>query len=65
MTPTTINKLITPEELAERLCIPIKRLYTWRLNGRGPTYIKVGHSLRYRAEDVAQWLDDNAHDPAI
>ena len=56
---TNSNRLITPEELAEAIGIPMKRLYTWRLKGVGPTYVKVGHNLRYRSSDIEDWLDAN------
>jgi hypothetical protein len=29
----------------------------WRLLGKGPRYIKVGAAVRYRLEDVNNWLE--------
>ena len=58
-TPTNQSRLITPEELADAIGIPIKRLYTWRLKGVGPTYVKVGNNLRYRSSDIEDWLNAN------
>jgi hypothetical protein len=57
--PTTLQKLMTPSEVAEVIGVPVKRLYTWRLHEVGPAYIKVGHNLRYRVADVEAWLNAN------
>lgn len=32
-----------------------------RWDGSGPKFIKVGRSVRYRADDVFAWLEANAH----
>jgi len=29
----------------------------WRLQRKGPRYIKVGAAVRYRNEDVRAWLE--------
>jgi hypothetical protein len=29
----------------------------WRLLGKGPRYIKVGAAVRYRLDDVNNWLE--------
>ena len=29
----------------------------WRLLKQGPKYLKLGNSVRYRAEDVRSWLE--------
>jgi predicted DNA-binding transcriptional regulator AlpA len=28
----------------------------WRSQGRGPAYIRIGRSVRYRVEDLDAWL---------
>lgn len=53
------TKLLTPNELAEILTVPVATLYAWRYHGRGPIAVRVGRHLRYRQEDVDTWLDDN------
>lgn len=37
--------------------IPISTLYAWRHRRLGPPAIRVGRHLRYRPEDVEQWID--------
>lgn len=54
--------LLTPEDLALRLVIPLKTLAHWRTQRTGPLALKVGVYVRYRHEDVAQWLEELAAD---
>ncbi len=48
--------LLTPQELAGLLRIPVKTLYQWHYNGSGPSAFRVGRHLRYRRSSVARWL---------
>ncbi|MGH2739355.1 MAG: helix-turn-helix domain-containing protein [Actinomycetota bacterium] len=52
-------RLLTVQELAELLQVPVKTIYTWRYRGGGPPGIAVGRHLRFRSDDVAAWLDDH------
>lgn len=49
--------MLTPMELAERWKVPIRLLATWRYEGRGPRYIKIEGSVRYRLDDVLAYED--------
>lgn len=51
------EKLLTPNQLAENLGIKPFTLLQYRMNGKGPKYIKLGHLVRYRQEDVDEWLE--------
>lgn len=46
---------LTPKELAKRLKVEEQTLYTWRREGRGPTWFNVGRSIRYALADVEEW----------
>jgi excisionase family DNA binding protein len=52
--------LLSTEELAEYLNIPVTTLYRWRGRGTGPRGIRVGRHTRYRVADVESWLDQRA-----
>ena len=52
--------LLAPPELARQIGVPVKTLYNWRANGKGPRAIRVGKHLRYRAADVDAWLEQQA-----
>lgn len=59
--PQDSEKLLTPEEVGPGwLQLPVKTLYQWRYEGKGPPCIKVGKHLRYRRGDVARWLEQQA-----
>ena len=41
-----------------------QKLAMWRHLGRGPAYIKIGKSVRYRGSDLNEWLDRQTVRPA-
>jgi excisionase family DNA binding protein len=55
------NKLLDTKELAEYLGVAISTLRQYRLDGKGPAYIKIGHLVRYRKSDVEEWLISQEH----
>jgi predicted DNA-binding transcriptional regulator AlpA len=48
--------LLTEEEVARQLHVSLAALRRWRLEGRGPRFIKVSALVRYRPEELEQWL---------
>jgi excisionase family DNA binding protein len=52
--------LLSPEELASLLGVPVKTVYRWRSRGEGPVALKVGRHVRYRLDEVHDWLDSRA-----
>jgi excisionase family DNA binding protein len=52
--------LLTEQELAKRLNVSLASIRRWRINGRGPLFLKVGALVRYRPEDVEAWLGELA-----
>ena len=52
------DRLLTAEELADFLDVPIKTLYAWRYRGEGPVGFRVGRHIRYRWIDVEEWIED-------
>ena len=42
------------------LSITQQTLRNWRQQGKGPKYVKVGGSIRYRYTDVELYLEKNA-----
>jgi len=49
-------KLMTEEEVAKALNVSIAAVRRWRLEQRGPVFIKVGSLVLYRPEDLELWL---------
>jgi excisionase family DNA binding protein len=54
----TLDRLLTVEELADYLGVPVATLYQWRHRGEGPPGFRVGRYIRYRRTDVEQWIRD-------
>ncbi len=61
-----LEPLLSAQELAEFLHLPIATVYAWRYRRQGPPGFRVGRHLRYRRDDVQQWIKDRideAHHP--
>ena len=54
------NELLTPDETAELLRVPVQLLYRWRYERRGPPSFKIGRYLRYRRAELEAWIDRQA-----
>jgi len=51
-----MSSLMTEADVADRLHVSLASLRRWRLEQRGPQFIKVGSLVRYRPEDLETWL---------
>ena len=51
------RELLSPDELAADLKVSPRTLAKWRCNGRGPQYMRLGHAVRYRRQDIDAWLE--------
>lgn len=51
-----MNTLLTEEDVAKQLNVSVATLRRWRLERRGPQFIKVGSLVRYRPEELEAWL---------
>ncbi len=43
------------DDVANYLGVPKQTVYSWRKTGYGPTAIRVGKHLRWRASVVLEW----------
>jgi len=50
------ERLLTPQELADYLGVPLATVYGWRYRGNGPPGVRIGRHLRYRWSDIQGWL---------
>ncbi len=51
-----LEPLISIEDLAEYLGVPVTTIYDWRVAGKGPCAIRVGRHLKFAVTDVREWL---------
>lgn len=54
------GKLLTTQNVADYLGVPVATIYQWKYLGTGPRAIRVGRHLRFRPGDVESWLDANS-----
>lgn len=59
MTPD--EQLMTIQELAQYLGVPVGTLYQWRYRREGPPGFRVGRHVRYRRSDVEMWIERQLH----
>ena len=52
--------LLTTDQLAERLQVPVATVRIWRHRGTGPNGFRLGRHVRYCAADVEAWIDERA-----
>ena len=57
-----MERLLSVDEVAEFLGIPVATLYQWRHKGAGPAAYRVGRHLRYEPAAVRAWLDEHLAD---
>src|SRR5690606_15901439 len=50
-------RLLTVQELADYLGVPVATLYQWRHRREGPPGFRVGRRVRYRWSDVQEWIE--------
>ena len=55
-----MTELLTGEEVAARLKVPRSTLTGWRYKGDGPPSFRVGKHLRYDADELERWLQQQA-----
>ena len=57
-----MNNLLTTNDLASLLGIHPQTLADWRVDKRGPAWVRVGRTVRYSPDVVAAWLDAQTAD---
>jgi predicted DNA-binding transcriptional regulator AlpA len=54
---TDFPVLLGENEVAARLHLQPSTVRTWRLDGSGPPFIKVGRRVLYREADLVEWIN--------
>jgi len=55
----SLPQLFTTTEAAKYLGVSKKKLDMDRCTGKGPRYIHIGRLVRYRADDLLEYLNNN------
>ncbi|MCF8879653.1 helix-turn-helix domain-containing protein [Hyphobacterium sp. SN044] len=53
--------LLSPKAAAAYLGLAPSTLAKWRVDGTGPTYLKLGSAVRYKLDDLSDWLDSRSY----
>jgi predicted DNA-binding transcriptional regulator AlpA len=62
--PVTLHaddELLTIQEVADVVRVPVATLRYWRHLGTGPRSFRIGRSVRYWRTEVFAWLDNQAN----
>lgn len=62
---TLMPRLMDQRDLAAYLGKSTAWCERARWAGEGPRFIKLGRHVRYRADDVLEWIEANAHSSTI
>jgi hypothetical protein len=54
---------ICEKEAAKTMGVAVQTLRNWRHLRKGPAYIKLGRIVRYRVEDLLDFIDKHRIDP--
>ena len=53
-----LDRLLTVQELANYLGVPVATIYAWRYRHEGPPGFRVGRHVRFRRSDIEEWLNN-------
>jgi len=51
-----MQPLLTQAEASEVLRLGERTLERFRVSGIGPKFVRLGKSIRYRADDLEEWI---------
>lgn len=57
MTPTTIERLLTPQEVCDLLQIKDRRTLRRLVDGGDLTPVRIGRSWRFRPDDIRSFIE--------
>lgn len=59
-----MQPLLKDIRVGEVLGVDVKTLERWRREGSGPAFVRAGRQIRYRTEDIEEWLAARTTPPA-
>lgn len=52
-----MDNLLSPQQLADYLGVPVATVYGWRYKREGPVGVRIGRHVRFRRADVLEWIE--------
>ena len=56
-----MKNLMDEGRTAEILDVTTKCLQAWRSRGEGPKFIKIGRLVKYRMDDLLEYINNRVH----
>jgi hypothetical protein len=53
----TPETLLTETDLSKHLRVSVACVRRWRLEHRGPRFLKIGSLVRYKPQDIEEWIN--------
>jgi len=60
---TDAERLLAECQAAHLLNLSVRTLQAWRLRGIGPAFVRAGRAIRYRRDDIIDWIAANTVAP--
>jgi hypothetical protein len=57
----SLEPLNTPKKVEEVLGVPVSTLAYWRFEGTHLPFVKMGRMVRYRKQDIIDFVNNNVH----
>lgn len=52
-----VGTFVEERQVADILCQSVRTIQKWRVTGNGPSFYKLGRSVRYRLDEVQAWAE--------
>jgi hypothetical protein len=52
-----MHDLMTERQVSKQIQVSLAALRKWRVERRGPRFVKVGALVRYRPDDLTAWME--------
>jgi predicted DNA-binding transcriptional regulator AlpA len=52
-----LEPMLNERDVARITGMSVQTIRRWRLFRGGPRYLKIGSAVRYKPEDIAEWLE--------
>ncbi len=58
-----MNQVVNENRAAEILCVAVQTMRNWRHQRKGPPYLKLSRSVRYKLEDLENFINSKRVEP--
>lgn len=58
------DNILTENQAAAVLKVSPRTLQAWRCTGKGPRFLRLGRTIRYRMSDLIEFTQSSLVDPA-